>query len=150
MLTDQMRERIWNHYDRDGMRMPHVDTFRGAIPFGDIPERIQETVLHQLLINIAPMPSYNNWSKAKPSLSQPYFIRSHEIGDLLYFFMGISLTDAQVQEALLSLGIEPVSGWQEDCEYRVYPDCPWASLALDGRGGLKTVDRRHHVPARRE
>ena len=81
------------------------------------------------------------WLVQNVSSGPGAFIRSHEIGDLLYYFTGVSLTDAQVQEALLLLGIEPWDTAPEDWVYRVHKDCPCASMALDGEGGIKTVDR---------
>ena len=131
MLTDKHRERIWNHYDRDGLLTPHVDTWRGAVPFGLLDERTRMAASLWLLENVKEM------KEQKPAA----YIRSHELGDLLYFFTGVSLTDAQVQEALLLLDIEPMDGFAEDWCYRVHKSCPCASMALDGEGGIKTVDR---------
>ncbi|MDO5456680.1 MAG: hypothetical protein Q4F25_07185 [Eubacteriales bacterium] len=131
MLTDKHRERIWNHYDWDGLLTPHVDTWRGAVPFGLLDERTRMTASLWLLENVKEM------KEQKPAA----YICSHELGDLLYFFTGISLTDAQVQEALLLLGIEPMDSFAEDWCYRIHKSCPCASMALDGEGGIKTVDR---------
>lgn len=141
MLTEKTRQRIWNHYDRDGLLTPHVDTWRGAVPFGLMDERTRMTASLWLLENIAPLPLYNDRSKEARAAAPAAYIRSHELGDLLYFFTGVSLTDAQVQEALLLLGIEPMDGFAEDWVYRVHKDCPCASMALDGEGGTRTVDR---------
>lgn len=131
MLTEKTRQRIWNHYDRDGLLTPHVDTWRGAVPFGLLDEGIRMAVFLWLLENVKEI------AERKPAA----YIRSHELGDLLYYFTGISLTDAQVQEALLLLGIEPMDGFAEDWVYRVHKDCPCASMALDGEGGIRTADR---------
>ena len=131
MLTEKTRQRIWNHYDRDGLLTPHVDTWRGAVPFGLLDERTQMAASLWLLENV----------KETAALKPAAYIRSHELGDLLYYFTGISLTDAQVQEALLLLDVEPVDGFAEDWVYRVHKDCPCASMALDGEGGISTVDR---------
>ena len=49
MLTDKYRERIWNRYDWDGLLTPHVDTWRGAVPFGLLDERTRRTVSLWLL-----------------------------------------------------------------------------------------------------
>lgn len=141
MLTEKTRQRIWNHYDRDGLLTPHVDTWRGAVPFGLLDERTRTAVSLWLLENIAPLPFDNDWRKEARPIASAAYIRSHELGDLLYYFTGISLTDAQVQEALLLLGIEPMDGFAEDWVYRVHKDCPCASMALDGEGGIRTADR---------
>ena len=127
MLTDQERLRIWSYTDADGMATPHVDTYRYAIPFGLLSPDARNDTLIWLVQNVNSGPGA--------------FIRSNEIGDLLYYFTGVSLTDAQVQEALLLLGIEPWDTVPEDWVYRVHKDCPCASMALDGEGGIKTVDR---------
>lgn len=127
MLTDQERLRIWSCTDADGMSTPHVDTDRYATPFGLLATSVRNDTLIWLVQNVG------SGSGA--------FIRSHEIGDLLYYYTGANLTDAQVQEALLLLGIEPWDTVPEDWVYRVHKDCPCSSMALDGEGGIKTVDR---------
>jgi hypothetical protein len=131
MLTNKHRERIWSHYDRDGLLTPHVDTWRGAVPFGLLDERTRLTASLWFVANVKEM------KEQKPAA----YICSHELGDLLYFYTRISLMDAQVQEAMLLLDIEPVDGFAEDWCYRVHKDCPCASMALDGESGLKAVDR---------
>ena len=67
------------------------------VHFGDLPDNHRAAVCRWFVINIRP---------AKKGVSASY-IASHELGGLLYHFTGIALTETQVQEALLLLGIEP-------------------------------------------
>ena len=75
MLTDQERLRIWRYTDADGMATPHVDTDRYAVPFGLLASDARNNTLIWLVQTV------NTGSGA--------FIRSHEIGDLLYYLDGV-------------------------------------------------------------
>ena len=142
MLTDELRQQIWSSTDNDGLTTPHVD---GPVPFGLTPAFTRLKVFHWLVCNVAPLPPYNDWSEAVKTTAPAAFISSHELGDLLYHDTGIDLTDAQVQEALLLLGVEPLDGEAADWLYKVHRECPCASVALDKDGELTTVDRGMRV-----
>ena len=156
MLTEEQRNRVWSCYDNDGMLTPHVDTWEGAVPFGCLRERLQEKALFWLASNVYPVPPYNDWgreSSARPrAKASAACITSQELGSLLHHQTGILLTDAQVQEALLLVGIEPLDGSGTDWVYKVYRSSPCACVALDGTTSvgnysLKKVDRSLRVAA---
>lgn len=133
MITEKQRMRMWSAYDAEGMLTPCADG--GELPFGMLPEEERLTSCRWFVLSVWPQ-------RGKGSAA---FIRSHELGDLLYFYTGVSLTDNQVQESLMLLGIESWGINGEDCVYRISRDCPCASIALDGEGGIKRIDRSCHV-----
>ena len=138
-LTDEERKRIWSHTDINGMTVPCVGDGNHMVHFGDLPDNHRAAVCRWFVINIRP---------AKKGVSASY-IASHELGGLLYHFTGIALTETQVQEALLLLGIEPWDTALGDWTYRISRDCSCSGLDSDGCGRLQGKERSCHVSGSR-
>ena len=131
-MQDEQMERIWSHTDRNGMVVPLVEDDPYATHFGGLPSEVQMESLRWLLLNIRP---------AKPDDPDSY-IAADEIAELLCHYTSVFLTGTQVREALLLLGTRPYDASSGKWTYRIGRDCPCASIAADGCGGIRKTDRR--------
>lgn len=133
-MTEEQLLKIWSFTDADGLASPCLgkrlpegidrDTLADPppLPFGLLPEDVRMAVCQWLVENV----SIGSW--------QTVSISSQEINALMKETVKISLTDIQIREAMLLLGMEP---WETDGEwtYRLQRDCPAAHAVLEGRQG---------------
>ena len=126
-LTGEQRLEIWSEHDADGMAIPCLgerlpegldrETLIDPppLPFGLLPDAVRVPSYLWLIENVTTA------QEDKPAV----FIASEELNGMLEEATGITLTDNQLREALLLLGMEP---WDAiDWVYRVHRDCPAAS-----------------------
>ena len=136
-LTEEQLLRIWSFTDRAGMAMPYVGRISPAaappelwtdpglnpamlpdpLPFGLMEHRIRTTVFHWIMENVSEAPERHSG----------VYLNSSEASALLNHDTGIELTDTQMQEAMLMMGIEPYDCEQADWVFRLHRDCPLAS-----------------------
>ena len=129
-LTDTQLMEIWSATDADGLAMPCLGERLPEgldrntliepppLPFGLLPDAIRVPAFLWIIGNVT----------AAAAGSPAVFITARELADLLESETGITLTETQMREALLHLGMEP---WDAGGEwsYRVRADCPCAALA---------------------
>ena len=129
-LTEDELIQIWSEHDADGMATPSLG------------ERLPEEVDRALLIDPPPPPfgllddttrlAVLRWLVENVSSSQSgpaVYVTARQINRLVESGVGITLTDTQLSEALLLLGVEP---WDtaDDWVYRIHRDCPAASASM--------------------
>lgn len=125
-LTEAQRLEIWSELDNDGLSIPCLGERlpegldRGILidppplPFGLLPDVIRVPAFLWLIENVTT-------TDTGPAV----YISSEELNCMLEAGTGITLTDTQVREALLLLGIEP---WDAiDWVYRLHKGCPAAA-----------------------
>ena len=140
-MTEAQRMEMWSACDSEGMAIPclgerlpagldrSIMIYPPPFPFGLLPDAICAPVLHWLVGNVATA------TRGKPAV----YVSPEEINSMLVKDTGIVLTDTQLREALLSLGLEP---WDTvDWIYRLHKDCPAAKKAAHG-SGLHVVNNR--------
>lgn len=151
-LTEEQLLDIWSYTDRDGAAMPYLGkpttdvpkelwtdpTLHPALlpvplPFGLLDKHIRATVTLWLMENVKPMPPYNCWSPQLPSTEKAVYVHASDLVGMVEAVTGIKLVNTQLQEALLTFGIEPWDmATDTDWVYRLFRDSPCASLLPDG------------------
>lgn len=141
-LTEDELIQIWSEHDADGMATPSLG------------ERLPEEVDRALLIDPPPPPfgllddttrlAVLRWLVENVSSSQSgpaVYVTARQINRLVESGVGITLTDTQLSEALLLLGMEP---WDTtDWVYRIHRDCPAASGGKEFHVvGIRVVNER--------
>ena len=125
-LTGTQLLEIWSATDADGMAMPCLgerlteELDRTLLndppppPFGLLDDTTRLVVLRWLVENVST-------ASDCPAL----YVTAHQINRFVESGVSITLTDTQLSEALLILGMEP---WDTtDWVYRIHRDCPAAS-----------------------
>ena len=126
-LTEDELIQIWSEHDADGMATPSLG------------ERLPEELDRSLLIDPPPPPfgllddmtrlAALRWLVENVSLAPSgpaVYVTARQINTLVESSVDITLTDTQLCEALLILGMEP---WDTtDWVYRIHRDCPAASV----------------------
>lgn len=129
-LNDTQILEIWSATDADGMAMPCLGERLPEgmdrntliepppLPFGLLPDAIRVPAFLWIIENVT----------AAAAGGHAVFITARELAGLLEADTAITLTETQMREALLHLGMEP---WDTggDWSYRVHADCPCAALA---------------------
>ena len=139
-LTEEELIQIWSEHDEDGMATPSLgerlpeELDRTLLiappppPFGLLPEATRLAALRWLVENVSLAPS-------GPAI----YVTARQINDMLEAATAVTLTDTQLSEALLLLGMEP---WDTtDWVYRIHRDCPAASIGENLHvAGIRAVD----------
>ena len=124
-MTEERITEIWSEHDADGLAIPCLgerlpeELDRSTVidppplPFGLLPEDIRSAVYMWLVSNV-------RTTDGLPAV----YITSSRLAELLADATGITLTEIQMREAMLLLGMEPIKE-QDDCwGYRMHRDCP--------------------------
>ena len=123
-LTEDALIQIWSEQDADGMATPSLgerlpeEVDRTLLidppypPFGLLDDTTRLTMLRWLVENVSLAPS-----------GPAVYVTARQINRLLEDATAFTLTDTQIREALLLLGMEP---WDtaDDWVYRIHRDCP--------------------------
>ena len=122
-LNDAQLLEIWSEHDADGMATPSLGEWlpeeldRSLLidppppPFGLLDDITRLVVLRWLVENVSLAPS-----------GPAVYVTARQINRLLEDATAFTLTDTQIREALLLLGMEP---WDTtDWVYRIHRDCP--------------------------